>query len=76
MSSKIEVSGTVHVWHSEEGWGVLISPEMEGTAFAHFSVVDATGYRDVQPGERVLFRYETPGQDGCDHRAIYVKQLT
>ena len=29
MSSKVEVSGTVQVWHSEEGWGVLVSPEMK-----------------------------------------------
>jgi cold shock protein len=75
MSSRVEVTGTVQVWHSEEGWGVLVSPEMEGIAFAHFSAVDATGFRDLQPGERVLFRYGTPGQDGCDHRASYVKSL-
>ena len=75
MSSKAEVTGTVQVWRSEEGWGVLVSPEIEGTAFAHFSAIDATGYRDLQPGERVRFRYETPGQDGCDHRATYVKPL-
>lgn len=76
MSSTVEVAGTVQVWHSEEGWGVLVSPKIKGTAFAHFSVVDASGYRELHRGERVLFRYETPGQDGCDHRATYVKTLS
>lgn len=76
MSSKEEVTGTVQSWHSEEGWGVLVSPEVEGTAFAHFSVVDLPGYRDLQEGQAVKFRYETPGQDGCDHRATYVKPLS
>jgi cold shock protein len=75
MSSKEEVTGTVQTWYSEEGWGVLVSPKIEGTAFAHFSVVDLPGYRDLQKGQSVRFRHETPGQDGCDHRATYVKVL-
>ena len=75
MSTKEDVPGTVQSWYSEEGWGVLVSPEIEGTAFAHFSVVDVQGYRDLEEGQAVTFRYETPGQDGCDHRATYVKPL-
>ncbi len=73
MSSKGDVPGTVQTWFSEEGWGVLVSPEVNGTAFAHFSVVDLPGYVDLQDGQAVTFRYVTPGQDGCDHRATYVK---
>jgi CspA family cold shock protein len=75
MSPKTEVTGTVRAWYSEEGWGVLVSPDLEGTAFAHFSAVDMPGYRDLQEGQPVQFQYETPGQDGCDHRATYVKLL-
>ena len=43
--------------------------------FAHFSVIDMSGYRELQPGEQVSFTYTTPGQDGCDHSAQYVKRL-
>jgi cold shock CspA family protein len=77
MSPKPFSTGTVQAWHSEEGWGLLVAPEI-GTVFAHFSVLDLAGvpYRDLQEGQRVQFRYESPGQDGCDHRATYVKPLT
>jgi len=70
-----EATGTVQDWYSDEGWGVLVSPEVEGTVFAHFSVVDLPGYVELQAGQRVAFKYTTPGQDGCDHSAQYVKVL-
>lgn len=76
MSSKREVTGNVQVWDSEEGWGVLVSPEVEGTVFASFAVVDVAGYVDLHEGQPVRFRYETPGQDGCDHTATFVKLLS
>jgi cold shock CspA family protein len=47
VSSKREVIGNVQAWYSEEGWGVLVSPEVEGTVFAHFSALDVSGYRDL-----------------------------
>ena len=67
--------GTVQDWYSSDGWGVLVSPDVQGTVFAHFSVIDMSGYRELQPGEQVSFTYTTPGQDGCDHSAQYVKRL-
>lgn len=76
MSPKTEVTGTVKAWYSEDGWGVLVSPDLDGTAFAHFSAIDVVGYRDLHEGEPVVFRYTTPGQDGCDYLATYVKLLT
>ena len=74
-TTKEEVTGTVQSWYSDEGWGVLVSPEVDGTAFAHFSVVDLPGYRSSE-GQPIRFCYVTPGQDGCDHRATYVKPLS
>jgi len=67
--------GSVQSWDSTEGWGVLVSPEVTGTVFAHFSVIDIPGYRELQPGQAISFMYTTPGQDGCDHSAQYVKPL-
>ena len=59
--------GTVKNWNGDEGWGALISPEVPGGVWAHFShivVDDDTGYRSLSDGERVRFGYEQPGQDG------------
>jgi CspA family cold shock protein len=77
LSPKSEVTGSVQTWYSEEGWGVLVSPEIEGTVFAHFSVLDmpGVGFRDLHEGDAVVFRFTTPGQDGCDHRAHYVRPV-
>jgi cold shock protein len=64
------VRGEVVRWSSEEGWGVLRSDAVDGLAFAHFSMIrDLVGYRELTPGQRVWFRWERPGQDGCDVRA-------
>jgi cold shock protein len=76
MFLREDVTGTDLRWHSEEGWGVLLSPELEGTAFAHFSAVELPDYRYLEEGQTVQFQYVTLGQDGCDHRATYVKLLT
>jgi cold shock protein len=72
-----DATGTVLDWYATEGWGVIVSPEVGGTVFAHFSVIDLPGnqYRELHAGEPVSFKYTTPGQDGCDHSAHYVKPL-
>lgn len=57
--------GVVDSWNAEQGWGILRTPD-DWTVFCHFSVVQGTGYRELQPGQRVEFDYRTPGQDGCD----------
>jgi CspA family cold shock protein len=68
-----DATGTVQDWYSTDGWGVLISPEVEGTVFALFSVIDMPGFHELEPGQPVAFTYTTPGQDGCDHSAQSVK---
>jgi CspA family cold shock protein len=42
-----DVTGTVQDWYSDEGWGILVSPGVEGTVFAHFSVLDLPGARPL-----------------------------
>ena len=56
-------------WNDDHGWGVLISPEVPGEVWAHFSHIvddDDTGYRSLSDHQRVRFDYEhyPPGQDG------------
>jgi CspA family cold shock protein len=71
----MSVVGSVKEWREEEGWGVLVSSNVDGTVFAHFSHIKAEGFRSLSEGERVEFEYETPGQDGCEHRATWVRAL-
>lgn len=61
------VVGKVEVWHDDEGWGVLRTPD-QLSVFCHFSQVEGEGYRTLVHGTPVWFDYETPGQDGCDAR--------
>jgi cold shock CspA family protein len=60
-------------WSAVDGWGVLRSDSPYGLVFAHFSAIrDQVGYRSLEPGRRVWFRWERPGQEGCDLRATEV----
>ena len=63
------VIGTVEVWHAEDGWGVLRTPDGV-SVWCHFSHIVADGYHEVSAGDRVRFDYETPGQDGCEGRVL------
>src|SRR4051794_18081930 len=61
------VTGTVRVWHAEEGWGVLTAPD-DIEVWCHFSNIEMRGYRVLSAGQSVDFDYETPGQDGYPAR--------
>ena len=63
--------GTVKAWNDDEGWGVLVSPEVPAEVWAHYSHIEADGYRTLIPGAVVHFEYErvAGGQDGYDYRA-------
>jgi CspA family cold shock protein len=63
------VVGKVEVWHDDEGWGVLRTPDGL-SVFCHFSSVEGEGFRRLLEGLRVWFDYEVPGQDGCDARVL------
>ncbi|WP_329248878.1 cold shock domain-containing protein [Actinoallomurus sp. NBC_01490] len=67
-----ETDALVREWRSEEGWGVLDSAETPGGCWAHFSNIAASGYRELNAGQRVHLEWESPGQDGYDFRAIRV----
>ena len=50
-------SGVVKVWHDELGWGGLTAPSVSGDVWAHFSAIDAPGYRYLTEGDAVEFRW-------------------
>jgi CspA family cold shock protein len=65
------VTGSVLQWWAEDGWGVLTSAELDGTVFAHFSMIrDQVGFRGLEAGQQVAFTWRRPGQDGCDYNAV------
>jgi cold shock protein len=68
------VAGVVKWFDADEGWGVIVAPEMPGDCFVHFSSIEARGYRELHAGQQVRFTYEDPGflQDGCPYRAMKV----
>ena len=65
MTDFPQTAGTVESWDAEEGWGVLRTPDGL-TVFCHYSHIEADGYRELHSGQKVVFDYRTPGQDGCD----------
>ncbi|WP_101951300.1 hypothetical protein [Mycobacterium sp. 3519A] len=84
----MSAAGTVRVWHREEGWGVIDSPETPGGCWAHFThlwnddevergpgeVIEISGgFRELFEGETVDFEWESPGQDGYSFRATTVR---
>lgn len=62
-------SGVVRVWHDDEGWGVIDSPETPGGCWAHYSCVLVPGCRSLRAGESVTLDYESFEQDGYPFRA-------
>ena len=66
------IGGIVRVWHGDEGWGVIDSPETPDGCWAHFSSVLVPRYRALQAGESVTLDYELAEQDGYAFRATEV----
>jgi len=64
----------VRDWSAEDGWGVLDCDQTPGGCFAHFSAIEAAGYRVLSPGQVVDLEWEEPGflQDGLRFRAVRV----
>lgn len=58
-------------WDDELGWGVLVSSDVPGEMFAHFSHIEGDGYRTLSAGEQVQVEWESypRGQDGYFFRA-------
>ena len=68
--------GVVNVWNEEDGWGVITVEPQGVDVWAHFSVIEMTGYRTLSPGGIVEIEYERGQQDGYDYRATSVRLVT
>lgn len=69
-----EAEGVVKFWKAEQGWGAISSPALPAgqDAFAHFSAIDADGYRELAEGQMVRFRYHAAQQDSFTFVATWV----
>ena len=67
--------GRVKFFEAEEGWGAIESDAAPGDVFVHYSIIEGSGFRFLDAGDLVEFRFDTPGQDGCAHRATWARRL-
>ncbi|WP_188189432.1 cold-shock protein [Nonomuraea sp. SYSU D8015] len=69
--------GTVKFWKADKGWGAISSPELPPgrDAFAHFSDIAASGYRELEAGDEVEFDVVERSQDSFDYVAENIRRL-
>ena len=56
-------SGTVKWFNAEKGYGFISQDNGGPDVFAHYSAIQATGYRELTEGQKVEFEI-TQGQKG------------
>lgn len=69
--------GVVKFWRPEKGWGAISSDALPRgkDAWAHFSAVEMTGYRELLAGQDVEFAYRPAQQDSFEFVAEWVRPL-
>ncbi|MGW6244372.1 cold-shock protein [Streptomyces roseolus] len=72
VTSDDVLNGHVSEWHSEEGWGVLVTPALPDDVWAHYSAIEAEGFRALTVGEAVTFSVERAEQDRFLWRAVRI----
>lgn len=50
--------GHVKWFNSNKGYGFIVSPDIEGEIFVHFSAIVMDGYRNLNEADRVSFELE------------------
>ena len=56
-------TGTVKWFNAEKGFGFITPDDGSQDLFAHYSAIEASGYRSLEEGQRVEFEV-TQGQRG------------
>ncbi len=69
--------GVVKFWKTDKGWGAISSAELPAgrDAWAHFSMIEAEGFRALREGQQVLFRYHAAEQDSFRFVADWVRAI-
>ena len=64
-------TGTVKWFNAEKGFGFITPDDGSQDLFAHYSAIEASGYRSLEEGQRVEFEV-TQGQKGPQAASIKV----
>jgi Cold shock proteins len=64
-------TGTVKWFNAEKGFGFIVPDDGSQDLFAHYSAIDATGYRSLEEGQKVSFEV-TEGPKGPQAASIKV----
>lgn len=76
LSEKQIHRGRVKFFKLEKGWGGIESDETPGDVWVHYSAIDGPGFRGLEVGDEVEFRYEPGHQDSWRYVATWVRKLT
>jgi len=49
------VNGTVKWFDAKKGFGFIVSPEVEGDVFVHYTKIQMEGFKKLETGEKVAF---------------------
>jgi cold shock protein len=66
--------GTVKFFNADKGWGGIESTETPTDVWVHFSDIEGSGFRALDAGEKVEFRWEPTIQDSWRCRATWVRR--
>lgn len=50
--------GHVKWFNSNKGYGFIVSPDVDGEVFVHFSTIVMDGYRNLNEADRVSFELQ------------------
>ena len=74
-AAAIYARGIVSFFHEERGWGLLVSPTVDGEVWVKYDVIDCDGFQNLHPGERIEFRYVRTALGGGRNVAVWVRTL-
>lgn len=71
VQSDVMALGVVKFYQTEKGWGAITSDALPPglDAWVHYSVINDTGFRELQAGDLVEFDFARVDQDSFRYRA-------
>jgi CspA family cold shock protein len=65
--------GVVKWFDAKKGYGFIVSPEVEGDVFVHYTKIEMEGFKKLETGERIAFDV-IRGEDGKPQAENVVRQ--
>lgn len=63
------VDGVVKWFDAKKGYGFVVSPEVDGDVFVHYTKIQMEGFKKLETGEKVAFELilSTEGKPQADN---------